>query len=105
MTQDQIQAFIDAVKANPELQQNLAASTSFEDAARIAREAGLGVSSEQLSQALEVGSVELSDAELEVVAGGGWGKLIKSLIDGGESCGHAVQKLTCKAIDAIEKVQ
>jgi len=103
MTPEQIQSMIEAVKSKPELQSKLQTITSFEEAAAIAEEAGFTLSPEELKQSVENGSVELTDMELESVAGGGWGKLIKSIANGGESCGNAVQKLTCNVIDVIEK--
>jgi predicted ribosomally synthesized peptide with nif11-like leader len=102
MTQEQIQALIQAVSSSPDLQQKLAAATNIEDAARIAAEAGFELSSDDINEAINGASVELTDAELETVAGGSWGQLIKSLINGGESCGNAVQKLTCNVIEKIE---
>jgi predicted ribosomally synthesized peptide with nif11-like leader len=104
MTEQQIQAMIEAVKSKPELQSKLQTITNFEEAAALAAEAGFSVSVEELKQSIESGGVELTDSELETVAGGGWGKLIKSIIDGGESCGHAIQKLTCNIIEAKDKI-
>jgi predicted ribosomally synthesized peptide with nif11-like leader len=104
MTPEQIQSMVEAVKSKPELQSRLQTITSFEEAAALAKEAGFTISSEQLKQSVENGSVELSDSELETVAGGGWGKLIKSIADGGESCGHAIQKLTCNIIETKDKL-
>jgi predicted ribosomally synthesized peptide with nif11-like leader len=102
MTQEQIQALIQAVSSSPDLKQKLAAATSIEDAARIAAEAGFELSSDDINEAINGASVELTDAELEMVAGGSWGQLIKSIANGGDSCGHAVQKLTCNIVEKIE---
>lgn len=104
MTPEQIQSMVEAVKSKPELQSRLQSITTFEEAAALAEQAGFSISPEQLKQSIENGSVELSDSELETVAGGGWGKLIKSIADGGESCGHAIQKLTCNIIETKEKL-
>ena len=101
MTPEQIQSMIEAVKSKPELQSRLQTISSFEEAAALAQEAGFTLTPEELKQSVENGSVELSDSELENVAGGGWGKLIKSIANGGESCGHAIQKLTCNIIESI----
>jgi predicted ribosomally synthesized peptide with nif11-like leader len=103
MTQQQIQALIDAVKTSPELQSKLLAATSFEEAARLAREAGFNISAEELRQDLDKGAIDLTYSELESVAGGNWGQLVKSLANGGDSCGNAVQKLTCNIAEKIEK--
>jgi len=103
MTPEQIQSMIEAVKSKPELQSRLQTISSFEEAAALAQEAGFTLTPEELKQSVENGSVELSDSELENVAGGGWGKLIKSIANGGESCGHAIQKLTCNIIESIKK--
>ena len=104
MTEQQIQAMIEAVKSKPELQDKLKTITNFEEAAALAEEAGFNVSVEELKRSIESGGVELTDSELETVAGGGWGKLIKSIADGGESCGHAIQKLTCNIIEVKDKI-
>jgi predicted ribosomally synthesized peptide with nif11-like leader len=104
MTEQQIQAMIEAVKSKPELQDKLKTITNFEEAAALAEEAGFSVSVEELKRSIESGGVELTDSELETVAGGGWGKLIKSIADGGESCGHAIQKLTCNIIEVKDKI-
>ena len=101
MTQEQIQALIQAVRSSPELQQKLAAATNTDDAARVATEAGFELSSDDINEAITVTSIELTDADLEMVAGGGWGGLIKSLANGGDSCGNAVQKLACNIKDVI----
>lgn len=101
MTQEQIQALIQAVRSSPELQQKLAAATNNDDAARIATEAGFELSSDDINKAITGTSIELTDAELEMVAGGGWGALIKSLANGGDSCGNDVQNLTCNIKDVI----
>jgi len=103
MNQQQIQALTDAVRSNPDLQSKLSAVTSFEEAAKLASEAGFPISPDELKQNIESGTVELTDSELEFVAGGGWGKLINSIRNGGESCGNAVQKLTCNIIEKLEK--
>lgn len=101
MSQEQIKALIEALKSNPQLQQKLSTATSIEEATTLAAEAGYSISVDDITQAVSSSSLELSDAELEAVAGGGWGQLIKSLRNGGESCGHAVQKLTCNIIEKL----
>ena len=101
MTQEQIQALIQAVRSSPELQQKLAAATNNDDAARIAAEAGFELSSDDINEAITGTSIELTDAELEMVAGGGWGDLVGSFANNGDSCGNAVQKLTCNIKDVI----
>lgn len=103
MSQDQLQALIEAIKNNPQLQQQLSTASSIEEAAGIASEAGFNISSDDINQAIASSGLELTDSELEAVAGGGYGDLIKSLADGGQSCGNAVQELTCNMISVIEK--
>ncbi len=95
MTQEQIQALIQAVRSSPELQQKLAAATNNDDAARIATEAGFELSSDDINEAITGTSIELTDAQLEMVAGGSWGSLIQSFAAGGNSCGNAAQGLAC----------
>jgi predicted ribosomally synthesized peptide with nif11-like leader len=97
MTQDEIQELVNTVKSNPTLMQQFAAATNVDDAVRIANEAGFKLSSDDIDAAVNSGSIALTDAELESVAGGNWGQFIKSIADGGESCGNALQKAACKA--------
>ncbi|MCX5943823.1 MAG: Nif11-like leader peptide family RiPP precursor [Cyanobacteria bacterium] len=103
MTQEQIQALIQAVQANPELKDRLAEATSASEATAIVTEAGFQCDLEELTKEIESNTIELSDEELEQVAGGNWGQLIKSIMNNGESCGNAVQKAMCNLQEYLPK--
>ena len=73
MSEEQLKAFLETVKADTSLQEKLKAAASPEAAieiAKIAKEAGFAITSEDI-QSMQSATVELSDAELEDAAGGG----------------------------------
>ncbi|MEA5475962.1 Nif11-like leader peptide family natural product precursor [Synechococcus sp. CCY9201] len=71
MSEEQLQAFIDAVKADSALRERLTAATADPDAVMaIATEAGFTVSKAAMQNLLAKG-IELGDDDLEGVAGGG----------------------------------
>ena len=74
MSEDQLKAFIEKVKADTSLQEKLKAAASPEAAVEIAKDAGFAITAENL-QSMQPKSQELSDEELEGVAGGGQGGL------------------------------
>ena len=67
MSEDQLKAFMEAVKADAGLQEQLNASVDADAVVAIAKEAGFLISAEEL----KVGQSEISEEELEGVAGGG----------------------------------
>jgi predicted ribosomally synthesized peptide with nif11-like leader len=69
MSEEQLKAFLEAVKADAGLQERLKAAEDADDVAAIAKAAGFAISVEALKgcRALQA---ELSDEELEGVAGG-----------------------------------
>jgi len=69
MSEEQLKAFLEAVKADAGLQEKLNAATDADAAVAIAKEVGFMISSDELQRAQAVGE-ELSDEELESVAGG-----------------------------------
>jgi len=69
MSEEQLKAFLEAVKADAGLQEKLNAATDADAAVAIAKEVGFMISADELQQAQAVGE-ELSDEELEAVAGG-----------------------------------
>ena len=103
MTQEELQSLIQAVQANPELKKRLTEATSIPEAAAIISEAGLQFDPQELTQEIENNTIELSDDELEQVAGGNWGQLIRSIKNNGESCGNAVQKAMCNLQEYLPK--
>ena len=70
MSEEQLKAFLEKVKADTELQEKLKAAASPEAAIEIAKEAGFSITAEDI-QSMQSATVELSDGELEGAAGGG----------------------------------
>ena len=71
MSSDQLQQLLTALRSDPALKARLAAATTAEEAVAIAESAELVVSADDLLAARRLQTPELTDAELEAVAGGG----------------------------------
>ena len=69
MSEEQLKAFLEAVKADAGLQEQLKAAGDADAVVAIAKAAGFVISADDLKQA----PVEVSEEELEGVAGGGLG--------------------------------
>ena len=69
MSEEQLNAFLEKVKSDTELQDKLKAAASPEAAIEIAKEAGFSITAEDI-QSMQSATVELSDEELEGAAGG-----------------------------------
>ena len=69
MSEEQLNAFLEKVKSDTELQEKLKAAASPEAAIEIAKEAGFLITAEDI-QSMPLSNEELSDSELEGVAGG-----------------------------------
>ena len=67
MSEEQLKAFLEKVKADTILQEKLKAAADNDAVTAIAKEAGFSISADDLKNAQS----ELSDEELEGVAGGG----------------------------------
>ena len=67
MSEEQLKAFLEKVKGDTSLQEMLKAAADADAVAAIAKEAGFSISADDLTNAQS----ELSDQELEGVAGGG----------------------------------
>ncbi len=67
MSEEQLKAFLDAVKADPGLLEKLKGAASPADLEAIAKQAGFLISADALVLS---GKVEISENELEGVAGG-----------------------------------
>ena len=67
MSKEQLNAFLEKVKSDTELQKKLKAATDAEATVEIAKEAGFSITAEDI-QSMQ--SEELSDEELEGAAGG-----------------------------------
>lgn len=72
MSEEQLKAFLEAVKSDAGLQEQLKAAADVDAALAIAKAAGFVLSADDLKQAPQA---ELADAELESVAGG-WGQCV-----------------------------
>ena len=66
MSEDQLKAFLEAVKADAALQEKLNAAEDDDAVVAIAKEAGFLISAEELQRS----QAEISEEELEGVAGG-----------------------------------
>ena len=70
MSEEQLKAFLEAVKADSALQEKLKAACDADAVVTIAKAAGFIISAEELKKSQEELSEELSARELESVAGG-----------------------------------
>ena len=71
MSEEQLKAFLEKVKADTSLQEKLKAAGDANAVAAIAKEAGFSISADQLTKRLNSPeSVELSDEQLAMVSGG-----------------------------------
>ena len=80
MSEEQLKAFIERVKADTSLQKKLKAAANPDAVVAIAKETRFSISADDLKRAQS----EISEEELEVVAGGGVCKLW--------SCGRVLPK-------------
>ena len=70
MSEEQLKAFLEKVKADTSLQEQLKAAASAEAALQIAKAAGFAITAEDV-QSMQSTTLEVSDEELEGAAGGG----------------------------------
>ena len=70
MSEEQLKAFLEKVKADTSLQEKLKAAASPEAVMEIAKEAGFSITAEDI-QSMQSATEQLSDEELEGAAGGG----------------------------------
>jgi len=86
MSEEQLKAFLEAVKADAALQEKLKAATDADAAVAIAKEAGFVISAAEL-MARQSEAIDLTDEELESVAGGaGLQPFVTTSAQG--NCGH-----------------
>ena len=69
MSEEQLKSFLDKVKADTSLQEKLKAAADTNAALAIAKEAGFAITAEDI-QSMQSATIELSDDDLERVAGG-----------------------------------
>ena len=72
MSEEQLKAFLEKVKGNTSLQEKLKAAADANAVTAIAKEAGFSISADDLTTKAQS---ELSEEELEVVAGGAIGTI------------------------------
>ena len=82
MSEEQLKPFLEAVKADAGLQEKLKAAADADAVVAIAKAAGFVISADELKSA----QAEISEEELEGVAGGG---------DGGSLCGSLACMTGC----------
>ena len=75
MSEEQLKAFLEAVKADPGLQEQLKAAGDADTVVKIAKESGFMI----LAEELQWTQAELSEEELEGVAGGGCQLMLQSI--------------------------
>ena len=69
MSEEQLKAFLEKVKADTSLQEKLKAAADADTFAALAKEAGFAITAEDV-QSMKSATTELSDDDLEWVAGG-----------------------------------
>ena len=92
MSEEQLNAFLEKVKADTSLQEKLKAAASPEAAVEIAKEAGFAITAEDL-ESMQSAKVELSDKELDGAAGGNpWRECeqLRHYIENGSSEGRSM---------------
>ena len=94
MSEEQLKGFLEAVAADAELQEKLKAATDAEAVVAIAEAAGFVVSAEELEALVLQAQAEMSDEELQGVAGGLDGSEVV-LVAGGSLFGAAMITAGC----------
>ena len=80
MSEEQLSAFLAALKADTGLQEKLKDAADLDAAVAIAKEAGFDVSKADWLRHQAKQTLELNDEELEVMAGGNVARFTKSII-------------------------
>jgi predicted ribosomally synthesized peptide with nif11-like leader len=78
MSSDNLNALLETIGSDPSLKAQLLAATSIEEAIAVAHAAGINLEPSDLLAARNIQMPELSDAELEAVAGGATDKWVGS---------------------------
>ena len=90
MSEEQLKAFLEAVKTDTSLQEKLKAASDAAAVVAIAKEAGFVISVEAISKA----DAQITEKELEGVAGG-WGFRRTECIFGCTICGGGLTSAEC----------
>ena len=80
MSEEQLKAFLEAVKADAALSEKLKAATDADAAVAIAKKAGFVISAEAFNSDSDK-RLQLSDEDLEGVAGGGRTQNVENCIE------------------------
>ena len=67
-----VKAFSEFLDSNPDIASKVAASSTFDEVASIAKENGFEISGAELTKYAAQATTELSDEALDAVAGGSW---------------------------------
>ena len=67
-----VKAFSEFLDSNPDIASKVAASSTFDEVASIAKENGFEISGVELMKYAAQATTELSDEALDAVAGGAW---------------------------------
>ena len=78
MSEEQLKAFLEKVKADTSLQEKLKAAADSDAVLAIAKEAGFAITAEDI-QSMQSATTELSDDELEGVTGGFFDAILPTL--------------------------
>ena len=91
MSEEQLKAFLEKVKFDTNLQEKLKATTDFDAVTEIAKEVGISISADDLTKI----QLELSEEELEGIAGSGCWLLAKSCMRESTEGTQYTWALTC----------
>ena len=91
MSEEQLKAFLEAVKADAGLQKQLKAAKDVDAAVAIAKAAGFVISADELSRMAQ--QTELTDEELEEVTGGAIMFIIGTVVVAGAVAGGVAYAL------------
>ena len=78
MSEEQLNAFLEKVKADTSLQEKLNGAADSDAVVEIAKEAGFSITAEDI-QSMQSATAELSDEDLEVASGGRGGCQTRSM--------------------------
>ena len=75
MSEEQLKAFLEKIKADTSLQEEFLKASTPDEAQMVAKKAGFSIVAAEFQSMID-------DAELEAAAGGGWGNYLKVTITG-----------------------
>ena len=96
-----IEAFTKFLDANPEVAKKVAACQNYNEVAEIAKANGINVSGAELTKFAAEQSAELSDEQLEAVAGGSWGQPQNEPASPGNAANSVATTVTMVSMNTI----